>query len=136
MKRSEWANKWWQQAKHDFEVAGDLALQSHWDTCVLMCQQAVELAIKALWVDAMQADMPPRTHWVAQLAADLGAPKEIVEAANVLVGDYIPSRYPDTGLGIPSEIYTVVHAMDRLEKAKAVLMWIEEQWERPDEDRE
>jgi len=75
MKRSEPAGKWWKQAEHDLDVARDLAAQSHWDTCAHMCQQAVELAIKALWMDAKQVEMAPRTHWVAQMASDLGCSK-------------------------------------------------------------
>jgi HEPN domain-containing protein len=101
-----------------------------------MCQQAVELAVKALWIDAKQVEMPPRTHWVAQMAVDLGAPGNVVESANKLVGDYISSRYPDTGLGIPGEIYTAEHAKDRLAKAEMVLAWIEQQWEQTDESSE
>lgn len=132
MRRSELADKWWKQAEHDLDVARDLATQSHWDTCAHMCQQAVELAVKALWIDAKQVEMPPRTHWVAQMASDLGAPRDVVESVNELVGDYIPSRYPDTGLGIPYEIYTAEHAEDRLAKAEMVLTWIEEQWEQTD----
>jgi HEPN domain-containing protein len=136
MKRSEWANKWWQQAKHDLVAARALAANGHWDTCALMCQQAVELAVKALWIDTKQVEMPPRTHWVAQMAVDLGAPENVVESANKLVGDYISSRYPDTGLGIPGEIYTAEHAKDRLAKAEIVLGWIEQQWEQTDESSE
>lgn len=104
MKRSELADGWYRQAKHDYDVARDLAIQDHWDTCVQMCQQAVELAVKALWVDAMSVDMPPRTHWVARMAIDLGAPGDLVEGINELAGDYLPSRYPDSGLGIPCDI--------------------------------
>jgi len=136
MKRSEWADKWWQQAKHDLEVARGLALQGHWDACALMCQQAVELAIKALWVDTQKVQMPPKTHWVAQMADDLGAPDDVVTSANKLVGDYISSRYPDTGLGSPNEIYTAVHAKDRVEKAELVLRWVEQQWEHTNESNE
>ena len=136
MKRSEWAGKWWQQAKHDIEVAYGLAANGHWDACALMCQQAVELAVKALWMDRHQVEMPPKTHWVARMAVDLGAPKDVVESANRLVGDYISSRYPDTGLGIPGEIYTDEHAKDRIAKAEMVLAWTEEQWEQTDESSE
>jgi HEPN domain-containing protein len=132
MKRSEVADKWWRQAEHDLQVAHDNAALGHSDTCAHMCQQAVELAVKALWIDAKQVDMPPRTHWVAQMASDLGAPKNVVESVNELVGDYIPSRYPDTGLGIPYEIYTAEDAADRLSKAEMVLTWIADQWEQTD----
>jgi HEPN domain-containing protein len=129
MKRSEVADKWWRQAKHDLDVADSLAAQGHWDACALMCQQAAELAVKALWIDAKQVEMPPKTHWVASMAVELGAPEEVIVAVNRLVGDYISSRYPDTGLGIPDETYTAEHASDRIEKARLVLVWIEQKWE-------
>lgn len=133
MKRSEWADKWWQQAVHDFEVARSLEAQGYWDTCALMCQQAIELAIKALWIDAKDAEMPPKTHWVGQMAVELGAPDDLVTSANKLVGDYISSRYPDTGLGDPRDIYTADHARDRIARAERVLAWIEQHWEASDE---
>lgn len=133
MKRSEWADKWWQQAKHDLEAARSLAGTGHWDACAMWCQQAVELAVKALWIDSKQVEMPPKTHWVAQMATELGAPEHVIEAANKLVGDYISSRYPDTGLGRPAEIYKAEHAEDRLTKAEMVLAWIGRQWEQSDE---
>lgn len=133
MKRSEVADKWWRQAKHDLDVARDLTESRHWDTCAHMCQQAVELAVKALWMDVKQVEAPPRTHWVAQMASDVGAPRDVLGSINELMGDYIPSRYPDTGLGIPYEMYTAEHAWDRLAKADAVLTWIERQWEQTDD---
>jgi HEPN domain-containing protein len=136
MERGEVADKWWKQAEHDFQVARDNAALGHWDTCAHMCQQAVELAVKALWIDAKQVDLPPRTHWVAHMASDLGAPKDVVEGVNELMGDYIPSRYPDTGLGIPYEVYTAEDAEDRLSKAEAVLTWAAEQWEQTDANNE
>lgn len=136
MKRSEIADNWWRQAKHDLQVAVDNAALGHADTCAHMCQQAVELAVKALWIDVKQVEAPPRTHWVAQMAVDLGAPRDVVGSINELMGDYVPSRYPDTGLGIPYEVYTAEHAQDRLAKADVVLRWIGHQWEQTDDSGE
>ena len=70
------------------------------------------------------------------MAADIGAPRDVVAGINELMGDYIPSRYPDTGLGIPYEVYTAEHARDRLAKADVVLTWIGHQWEQSDDYEE
>jgi len=133
MKRSEVADKWWRQAVHDLQVARDNVALGNFDTCAHMCQQAVELAVKALWIDAKRVEAPPKTHWVAQMAAELGAPRQVAEAVNELMGDYIPARYPDTGLGVPCEVYTLEHARDRIARSDVVLIWIADQWEQTDE---
>ena len=128
MKRSEWADTWLQQAKHDLEAARALRDSGFWDTCALMCQQAAEKAVKALWIDVKLAD-PPKTHRLEQLAGELGASREILMASHELVGDYLSSRYPDTATAAPFLFYSRAQAEDRLDKAESVVDWVRSQWE-------
>ena len=128
MKRSEWANTWLQQGKHDLEAAYALRKDGFWDTCALMCQQAAEKSVKALWIDAKKQD-PPKIHAVGRMALELGAAKELVQSINILVGDYMASRYPDMAVGSAYGQYTVDDANDRLDKAEQVIKWVEHSWE-------
>jgi len=131
MKRSEWADIWIQRSAHDLDVAEALFNGSFWDTCALMCQQAAEKAVKGLYVDVNDAE-PPKTHRLERMAAELGAPIKVVDAASVLVGDYSASRYPPPGVGFPFQAYTKEDATDRLEKARQVISWVENHWEDSD----
>ena len=131
MRRTEWADTWLQQGKHDLQAARALRKEGFWDTCALMCQQAAEKAVKALWIDVKSSD-PPKVHNVEKLAADLGAPRDVLMAANVLIGDYATSRYPDVSAGIPYDSYASADADDRLSKAQVILAWAESMWEDDD----
>jgi len=133
MKRSEWANTWLQQAKHDLEAARALREDGFWDTCALMCQQAAEKAVKALWIDVKQQD-PPKVHSVGKVALELGATVDLAKAINELSGDYMATRYPDMAVGTPFAQYTASEADDRLAKAETVLEWVEASWETDDGD--
>lgn len=128
MKRSEWAEEWWQRSLRDLAAAKSLKDNGFWETCVFTCQQAAEKALKALWTDK-QADDPPRTHRVGELAQRLGAPTEIVRAGNVLFGDYETSRYPVGASDVPTAPYMPEDAEDRLNTAEQIIAWAEAQWE-------
>ena len=127
MKRSAWADSWYQQALHDLAAARALREDGFYDTCALMCQQAAEKAVKALWIDMKQCD-PPRVHWVERLAADLGAPQDVRDAGTTLVADYMSSRYPQQSARSPFSAYLLEDADDRVEKAEFLLGWVGGHW--------
>ena len=131
MKRSERADGWYQQALHDMDMARAMAREGFYDGCAFACQQAVELVIKALWMDVRGGD-PPRTHWAERLAADLQAPDEIIEHTNMVVPDYTASRYPDAAGAMPYLLYHLEEAEDRLRRAQAILNWASAMWENDD----
>ena len=132
MKRSEWAEEWWQRSARDLQAAKSLKGDDFWETCVFTCQQAAEKALKALWTDK-RSDTPPRTHRVGELAQKLGAPIEVVKAGNTLFGDYETSRYPVGGSDVPTAPYTREDAEDRLKKAEEIIKWADAQWEVEDD---
>jgi len=128
MKRSDWADEWYQRAIHDLEAARVMRREGFYDTCAMLCQQAAEKAMKALWIDLRQCD-PPRVHFVERLAKELGAPKKIAQAGAMLAADYFVSRYPAPAMAQPFTEYTADNADDRLAKAEEIIGWIESQWE-------
>ena len=128
MKRSTWADQWWQKARHDLDAARVMRREGFYDTCAFLSQQAVEKAVKALWIDVMQSD-PPRVHTVGPMATELGADREVVCDINDVVGDYMASRYPDAAMALPASYYTESDAEQRLVKTERVLSWVEGQWE-------
>jgi HEPN domain-containing protein len=132
LKRSEWANQWLQKAEEDFKVALLMRREGFFQTCAFHCQQAVEKAVKALWIDVKQID-PPRIHTVGPLAIQLGADSETVADINDVVGDYMASRYPDAAASLPMDYYTDTDADQRLAKVEEVLSWVRSQWENDDE---
>jgi HEPN domain-containing protein len=134
MKRSEWADDWWERSALDLRGVKSLKADGLWDLCILHCQQAAEKALKALWTDK-RSDDPPRTHRVGELALRLGAPEDLVRAGNALFGDYETSRYPAGPLGGASAPYTSEDVDDRLQKAEAIIAWAESQWEAGDETK-
>ncbi|MCL5104739.1 MAG: HEPN domain-containing protein [Armatimonadetes bacterium] len=128
MKRSEWADVWWQQAEHDLQAAEVLRKECFWDTCALMCEQAAEKAVKALWIDMKQTD-PPKTHRVDQMLGDLGAADDMVDAGFTLVADYKDSRYPDAMRVLPFQSYLEEDADDRIRKVVGIIAWAKSHWE-------
>lgn len=127
MKRSDLADAWLRQAKSDLTGAEAMSNAGLWDKCATMCQQCIEKAVKALWID-VKGGLAPRTHWVATLAIELGAPRDVAEAVNRCVADYLSSRYPDATPTPPSEVYTAADAQGRLADARKALHWAEDQW--------
>ena len=131
MKRSEHADAWLQQAEHDIGAARLLRSNGYWDTCALMCQQAAEKAIKAVWID-VKGSAPPKVHWVERLAEELGAPQDIVDAASMLVAEYTASRYPDALASPAFQLYSDDDSDERLGYAESIIGWAESQWEEED----
>lgn len=127
MKQSELAGDWLLQAQHDLDAAKALFQSEFWDTCIVLCEQAAEKAIKAVWMDAKSAQ-PPRTHNVTKLALDLGMPKNLAEFVNELVGAYFVTRYPDSSPIVPFKMFTSEDAQARLTQTDAVLQWAIKQW--------
>lgn len=118
---------WWTQAERDIGAAQLLRANEYWETCALMCQQAAEKALKALWIDIRHSE-PPKTHWVERLASDLGAPASVVDAAERLSADYTASRYPGPGF-MPMPMYDGEDATSRIADANTIVTWAAKHWE-------
>ena len=120
--------RWVQQAERDWEAAQRQLTIEIWEQCALLCEQAVEKYLKALYMQRMRCEAP-RTHRIADLADELGAPDEFFDLLHQLEADYMSTRYPDVVTRVPFEGYTEDMARDRLEGATKVIEWVRQQIE-------
>ncbi|MFB0545459.1 MAG: HEPN domain-containing protein [Anaerolineae bacterium] len=88
---------------------------------VFFSQQAAEKALKALYL--YQRRELARTHNLVELAKDLGAPPEVVEAAQELTPDYLVTRYPNAANGVPAHMYNLGTAQIHFGCAETVMKW-------------
>lgn len=130
MKRSEWAEAWYQQAKHNLEAAHALRKTGFYETCAFICLLSAEWAVKALWLD-IQHFKPPLNTPVDRLAESLGAPSECMHNASILVADE-SAMYPTRTGPLPFLGYVKEDANDRLLKAESIIAWVDTQWEHDD----
>jgi HEPN domain-containing protein len=118
-------SRWIEQAEHDLDVAQKLTGLDAFDHASFLAQQSAEKYLKALWMKKHN-QAPPRTHDLVRLAIELNASSEIIEAARMMSGDYMATRYPDIGEIIPAEEYSDMDAQERMEAARKVQHWVKE----------
>ena len=116
---------WWQKAGDDLRSAQLLQSGEAWDSAVFYAHQAVEKALKALYIEQRRR-MPPKTHNLVELARELSAPPEVVHACRQLNPEYIITRYPDAANGRPLLNYDAQIVADRISSAREVIRWGEE----------
>jgi len=114
---------WWEQAEADINTARSNLEQGIHYASVLFSQQSTEKALKALYIH-LKKDVPPKTHNLVNLAKEMGAPEEILDACADLSPEYILTRYPDGDIGPPSQRYTARSAERHLKLARRVLQWV------------
>lgn len=105
------ARRWLRQADEHFASAKWSAKGRHWAAACFQCQQAAELAAKAILIRQGER---PRTHGVVSLVDSATqydpALSELLGAARRLDRFYIPTRYPN---GLPTG--TAVDHFDELD---------------------
>ncbi len=115
---------WLEEARYDLEDA-ELALEAgRWSRVTFFSHQAVEKALKALWVQVRRTP-PPRTHVLPELLpgdVDVGVP---LEELYWLSKYYIVSRYPDAAGGPPSRLIVEWEARRAAEVARRVVERVE-----------
>ncbi len=89
--------------------------------CVFHCHQAVELLLKAIWVEGATEGLPRRTHDLVSLSKELGLglSEEQLEFLRKLSEQYIPSRYGD----VPVE-YSQETAENYYNGMKELFAWL------------
>ena len=88
-----------------------------------LCQQAVEKALKALYLEKKGV---PRIHPLPDLLGKkLKLPARLLGNLRKLGPDFVIARYPDAAQGLPSELYDRETAEERLRLSKEVLRWVE-----------
>ncbi|MBU4246031.1 MAG: HEPN domain-containing protein [Nanoarchaeota archaeon] len=94
----------WKRAQVDLESAEKNFEAKIYYVSVFLSQQAAEKALKTLYLTKKKTLI--KTHNLLMLAKDLNAPANIITASIELSPNYIITRYPTTGIAIPSELYT------------------------------
>ena len=119
-------NTWVQIAAEDFDVAEYCFHGKKYMWAMVMCQQAIEKLLKAIYVK--QTDkIPEKTHNLTKLAKDTGIIKELSEETIILLEDlliyYFGSRYPDKRAKFQLD-FTVELMNNTMEQAREVYSWL------------
>jgi len=110
---------WLRSAEEDYSDAELLYGSGRYFRTAFFAQQAVEKALKALFL-ALAREDPPKMHTVTELyrllreKTGFRLPEEIEEQLFFLNKFYTVTRYPDAAGGLPSE------SVDRLEAERAL----------------
>ena len=121
------AQYWMTLARRDLDSASVLLSADDTANCLMLCQQAVEKALKAL-IQASSPEPPPRIHNLVRLAEIAGLIGVLPDALLETLADLNPfiteGRYPvpqaDGSVPAPSSEL----AGDLLERAEEVLTWL------------
>ncbi len=91
--------EWLDYAARDLHGARTLLVGGDFAWVLVLCQQAVEKALKATIV-SQSGEMPPHTHKLLRLIELTGidVPQEMAEFISDLDLSYIESRYPGGGI--------------------------------------
>jgi HEPN domain-containing protein len=116
------AQAWWDEAEAELEGARHLLESEDYHLCAFFCQQAVEKALKALWI-YRRKEMAPKIHDITELAARLDAPGRLHTALKELNPLFATTRYPDAANGVPARMYDQSIAQERLGDAEEVMAW-------------
>lgn len=120
--------QWWKQAKRDLITAKNCKNSGDYYACAFFCQQSVEKALKALYIEKKRAS-PSATHSLIYYAAEVNAPSKFFTFLRQLTPEFVTTRYPDAAYGVPYELYDETIAGEILEKSEEVVRWIASQIE-------
>lgn len=124
----EEAKRWLKQSKADMKTAEDCFKDENYYASAFFCQQAVEKALKALYI-IRRKDFPPRTHNLLDLSLELSLPEEVLRVARNLTPEFIVSRYPDAAGGVPAELYDKEKTERILELTRRFFEWLKKELE-------
>jgi HEPN domain-containing protein len=118
------AEPWWQQAEADLETARLNLGLGRWYVVAYFAQQSVEKGLKALYVES-RAVLPPRTHHLDELGAEVGVPPSLESDLDVLEPMIVTSRYPDSTAGVaPVHLFNETAATAANEAAERIIVWL------------
>ena len=118
----EQIQRWVERAQRDLELSQNCAQHCMYDACAFFAQQAAEKYLKAAYM-ADERQEAPRVHSLPFLAAELGAPEEVLEASRRLTGEYTAIRYPDAATYRGHQDYDREIAGERLQQAATIIDW-------------
>ena len=116
--------RWFEQSKDDFETAKFNFNGKKFYIAAFLCQQAVEKALKALFLYERKGEVP-QSHSLIYLASNTSVPKKFYSFLRELTPKFIDTRYPDASVDLPSNIYDEENTKEIMEKSEEVLRWIQ-----------
>ena len=114
---------WLEQAEADFDGAEYNFEGGKYYIAAFLCQQAVEKALKALFIYEKKGEVP-QSHSLIYLATNTSAPEKFFSFLKELTPKFVDTRYPDASVDLPKRIYDKENTTGLLKKSKEVLIWI------------
>ena len=116
--------QWLDKAEGHLKAAGVLLREAFYAQCVFFCQQAIEVLLKAMWVEQTPQNMPPRTHDLVFLAEGLKLElsEDQFEFLRRLGEQYTPARYGDVEVH-----YSLEGTTEYYEGAEELFPWLRQQ---------
>ncbi|MFH1096976.1 MAG: HEPN domain-containing protein [Candidatus Desantisbacteria bacterium] len=119
-------DRWVKQALHDLESAKKNMEIGVYDVCLVLCEQAAEKMLKALYIKTTGKEFPPKIHSLEKLMALVGMQDELCEMILELDDYYCALRYPDIAEEMPYELCNKDDANDGVEKAEEIINIVSE----------
>lgn len=114
---------WLDQSNDDFDGAEFNFDGGKYYIAAFLCQQAVEKALKALFLFERKGEVP-QSHSLIYLASNTSTPKNYYSFLKELTPKFIDTRYPDASVDLPSRIYDKQNTARLMKQSKDVLKWI------------
>jgi len=108
------------QADHDLENAKKNLDIEAYDVSLILCEQAAEKMLKALYIKERNEE-PPRTHSLRKLIELTDMSDDALELVAELDSYYLVLRYPDVGDVVPYENVDKEDAEDGIDKAEQIV---------------
>lgn len=112
--------RWVRQADRDLENAKKNLDIEAYDVSLILCEQAAEKMLKALYIKERHEE-PPRTHSLRKLMELTDMPDEALKLVAELDSYYLVLRYPDVGDVVPYENVDYEDAEDGIDKAEQIV---------------
>lgn len=122
----EQARRWFEQAQHDLDAASKNYAIGLYDVTLILCQQALEKGLKALYT-AQTGQFPPRIHSIERLADLTDMRAQLEQTLLDLEDFYIQLRYPDFSGPLPYELAEATDAEQALRLSSGALDAIEQE---------
>lgn len=120
------ASVWFLIAEDDLDTAKHCFQGRKYPWAMFMCQQAVEKALKAVYVQK-NGGAPPRKHDLISLAGSAGVldgcTEDVRDLLRRLSLSYTETRYPDKRAAFEAKC-TRAYAEDMIERTEDVLEWL------------
>lgn len=117
---NEVIDRWVRQADRDLENAKKNLEIEAYDVCLILCEQAAEKMLKALYIKERNEE-PPRTLSLRKLIDLTNMPDEALRLVAELDSYYLVLRYPDVSEVVPYENVDYEDAEDGINKAEEIM---------------